>query len=332
VKRRISGLAAALLLGALASPAAAAAARRTLGVDPKEPRRIVLWEEGVGLFASADAGETWSKLSPTPRTVARVALGDGGAIYLATDDGLLVSLDGGRVFGRPEGTLPAGRYVDVALGGQAVFAISENGVVRSVDGGRTFRSAGVPGRAFHLYRIRTSPRFPNQVALVSASLIHRSDDGGETWRRIAAGPDFDYGSVAWGVGDPPAILVGNRKGVHKSTDGGATWKAFSNAPSFLRGLWAPDPATDKYILASTQPQPGDESWEGRAPEKAFYRTIDGGRSWSTNLSPDGGVVLEVVFAPGRTEALYVTTDRGGVFRSGNRGDSWREIAPPAKSP
>ncbi|HUM02930.1 MAG TPA: hypothetical protein VL084_11625, partial [Thermoanaerobaculia bacterium] len=106
----------------------------------------------------------------------------------------------------------------------------------------------------------------------------------------------------------------------------------SNAPSFLRGLWAPDPATDKYILASTQPQPGDESWEGRAPEKAFYRTIDGGRSWSTNLSPDGGVVLEVVFAPGRTEALYVTTDRGGVFRSGNRGDSWREIAPPAKSP
>ena len=330
MRRRIWGLAGALLLGALAPPAAAASARRAIGVDPKEPRRIVLWQEGAGVFASADAGETWSKLPTNPRFVARAALGDGGAIYLATDDGLLVSLDGGRTFARPEGTLPSGRYVDVAQAGTAVFAISESGVFRSVDGGRSFRNAGVAGRAFHLYRIRTSPRFPNQVALVSPSLIHRSDDGGETWRRIPAAPDVDYGSVAWGVGDPPAILAGNRKGVHKSTDGGTTWKTFSNAPSFLRGLWVPDPGSDKYILASMQPQTGDESWVDRPPERAFYRTLDGGKSWSGNLSPDGGVVLDAAFAPGRTEALYVTTDLGGVFRSGNKGDSWREISPPAK--
>ena len=43
-----------------------------------------------------------------------------------------------------------------------------------------------------------------------------------------------------------------------------------------------------------------------------------------------GLVLEAAFAPGRTETLYVTTDLGGVFRSGNKGDSWREISPPAK--
>lgn len=329
MRRSIQGVVAALLLGALAVPAAAASARRTLGVDPKDPKRIVLWQEGVGLFASADAGDTWSKLPATPHVVVRAALGEGGTVLLATDEGLLVSLDGGRVFARPEGALPQGRYVDVAQAGRAVFAISDNGVVRSVDGGRSFRSAGVSGRAFHLYRIRWSPRFPDQVVLVSPTLMHRSDDGGETWRRIPAGPDFDYGSLAWGVGDPAAILVGNRKGVHRSTDGGGTWKALSNAPSFLRGLWAPDPASDKYILASTQPQQGDESWSGPPPEKALYRTLDGGRSWTANLSPDGSLVLDAAFAPGRTELLYVTTERGGVFRSGNKGDSWREISPPA---
>jgi photosystem II stability/assembly factor-like uncharacterized protein len=330
VRRRFAGLLAALFTAALAAPAPAVEARRTLGVDPKEPRRVLLWQEGVGLFSSADAGETWSKLAVSARSVARVAYGEGNVILLATDDGLLVSLDGGRLFARPEGVPDVGRWVDVAQAGKALFAISENGVFRSVDGGRTFRSAGVPGRAFHLFRIRTSPRFPEQVVLVSATLIHRSDDGGETWRRIPAAPDFDYGSLVWAAGDPPSVLAGNGKGVFRSGDGGASWKAFPNAPSFVRGLWAPDPATDKYLLASTLPQSGDESWSGRAPEKALYRTLDGGKAWSANLSPDGGVVLEVAFAPGRTEALYVTTDRGGVYRSGNKGDSWREISPPAK--
>jgi len=330
MRRTLFVLAGAFLAGALAVPVAAASARRTLGVDPKDPKRIVLWLEGVGLFASADAGDTWSKLPATPHVVVRAALGEGGTIFLATDEGLLVSLDGGRVFSRPEGALPQGRYVDVAQAGRSVFAISENGVVRSLDGGRTFRGAGVSGRAFHLYRIRSSPRFPDQVVLVAPTLMHRSDDGGETWRRIPAGPDFDYGSLAWGVGDPAAILVGSRKGVQKSTDGGASWKAFSNAPSFLRGLWAPDPASDKYILAATQPQPGDESWSGPPPEKALYRTLDGGRNWTANLSPDGSVVLDVAFAPGRTELLYATTELGGVFRSANKGDSWREISPAAK--
>ncbi|MGE5347294.1 MAG: WD40/YVTN/BNR-like repeat-containing protein [Acidithiobacillales bacterium] len=330
MRKTLQTIAVALLSVGLAARAGAVGARTALGVDPKEPARAVLWEEGRGLFLTVDAGETWKRLQLSLRQVARVAIGENGAIFFATDAGFFRSEDGGKTFSTPAGLPRDGRFVEAASAGSAIFAISESGVYRSVDGGRNFRSAGVPGYAFHLFRVRWSPRFPSQVALVSPTLIYSSADGGETWRRLPASPDFDYGSLAWGVGDPPAAIAGNQKGVYRSTDGGATWKEFANVPPFIRGLWAPDPATDKYVLVATLPQAGDVSWTSRPPEKGLFRTLDGGRNWSGNLAPDGGAIADAVFAPGRTELLYVTTDLGGVFKSANKGDSWREIVPPAK--
>ena len=329
MRRELQTIGAAMLSLGLAAPVAAGT-RVAMGVDPKEPKRAVLWQEGRGLYVTLDAGETWEKLPIALRDVARIAVGENGAIFLATGSGFLRSEDRGRTFSPPEGLPSGGRFVEAASAGRAIFAISESGVFRSVDGGRTFRSAGVPGYAYHLFRVRWCPRFPSQIALVSPTLLHRSDDGGETWRRLPAGPDFDYGSLAWGVGDPPAALVGNRTGIHRSYDGGATWKEAANVPPFIRGLWAPDPATDKYILVATLPQTGDDAWTSRPAEKGLFRTLDGGKNWTGNLTPDGGAILDVLFAPGRTELLYVTTDLGGVFRSANKGDSWREIVPPTK--
>ncbi len=330
MRKTLQTVAAALLAVGVAARAGAAPARTALGVDPKEPKRAVLWEEGRGLFVTTDGGETWKKLQPALRQVARVAIGENGAIYLATDAGFFRSEDGGKTFSSPTGLPREGRFVEAASAGSVIFAISESGVFRSVDGGRSFRSAGVPGYAYHLFRVRWSPRFPGQVALVSPSLIYSSSDNGETWRRLPASPDFDYGSLAWGVGDPPAAVAGNQKGIFRSYDGGVTWKESSNVPPFIRGLWAPDPATDKYILVATLPQAGDVSWTSHPPEKGLFRTLDGGKNWTGNLAPDGGAITDVLFAPGRTELLYVTTDLGGVFRSANKGESWREIAPPAR--
>jgi photosystem II stability/assembly factor-like uncharacterized protein len=329
MRKTVFALAGALLASALAAPTVAAApARLALGVDPKEPRRVVVWMEGAGLFGSEDAGETWRGLLASPRTVARIAFADGGVLLLGTDDGLLRSDDGGRTFTRPEGS-PTGPVIDVASAGSALFAVGETGVFRSVDGGRSFRSAGVPGHAFHLFRIRSSPRVPNQVVLVSPGLLHRSDDGGETWRRVPAGPEFDYGSVAWGVGDPPITIAANRKGLFRSTDGGVSWKPVSGSPTLLRSLWVPDPSSERYLLVSVLSQAEDGQQAAAGIAKGFYRTLDGAKSWSSNLSPDGTLVVEAGFAPGRVDLLYVTTESGGVFRSANRGESWRAVMPQA---
>lgn len=328
MKKAVFAVAGAFLASVVSARVAAAPPRLALGVDPKEPHHVVVWVEGAGLFGSADAGETWRGLAASPRSVARIAFGDGGVLLIGTDDGLLRSDDGGRTFTRPEGS-PSGPFIDVASAGSTFFAVGETGVFRSVDGGRTFRSAGVPGHAFHLFRIRTSPRVPSQVVLVSPALLHRSDDGGETWRRFPAGPEFDYGSVAWGVGDLPAVFAANRRGLFRSTDGAASWKPVSGSPTLLRSLWVPDPSSEKYLLVSVlaQSEGGQQSSEGMT--KGFYRTLDGAKSWSSNVSPDGTLVVEAGFAPGRVDVLYVVTESGGLFRSANKGESWRAVTPAA---
>jgi photosystem II stability/assembly factor-like uncharacterized protein len=334
MRRTAFGLASALFAGALAAAAAGAAAappRLALGVDPKDPRHVVVWMEGAGLFGSEDAGETWRAIPAAVRSVSRVEIAPGGALLIATPDGLFRSEDGGRTFSRPEGS-PIGPVLDVAAAGSALFAVGETGVFRSVDGGKSFRSAGVPGQAFHLFRIRSSERAPNQVVLVSPSLLHRSEDGGDTWKRIPAGPDFDFGYFAWGVGEPPVAFAANRAGLFRSPDGATSWKAVSGAPTLLRAVWAPDPASEKYLLVSVRAATGAEEQGLGGISRGFFGTIDGGKSWSGNLSPDGSLVLDVRFAPGRTEMLYVTTESGGVFRSANKGQSWRAVTPQAPPP
>lgn len=325
--KELPGVGAMLLVIALLAPGAAAApARLSLAVDPKDPRHVVVWVEGAGLFGSEDAGETWRELPASPRSVARIAMVDGGVTLLATPEGLLRSADGGRTFARPEGS-PAGPVIDVAAAGSVLFAVGETGVFRSVDGGRTFRSAGVPGHAFHLFRIRIHAHVENQVVLASPGLLHVSDDGGETWRRVPAGADFDYGVLAWGIGSPPVVIAANRKGLFRSTDGAASWKAVSGSPTLLRALWAPDPSSEKYLFVSVRAAVGDEQQGADGITKGFYRTLDGGKSWSGNLSPDGSLVLDASFVPGRLDLLYVTTESGGVFRSANKGESWRTVTP-----
>jgi len=321
----------ALLLALAALPATASAdgGRTAVAVDPKEPKRVVVWQEGRGLFASRDGGETWERLAASPRLVVRIVVGR-GQVHVASSEGLLRSEDDGRTFVRAGGPPGESPNIDLAAAGDALFSVTENGVFRSTDGARTFRSAGVSGRAFHAYRLRTNPRQPAQVLLVSPTLVHRSDDGGESWKRVPAPPDLDFGSLSFGVGEPPVSLVAGRSGISRSTDGGATWKGVPDAPPFLRGLWVPDPASEKYLLVTMQPQPGDEKQTMKILEKALLRTLDGGKSWSGNLSPDGGGVTEVAFAPGRTETIYAATDLGGVFRSANMGESWRAVTPPAK--
>ncbi len=326
LKLAVAG-AASLSIALAAAEAAAAPPRLSLAVDPKDPRQVVVWMEGAGLFGSADGGETWRALAASPRLVSRIAIADGGVLLVATVDGLLLSSDGGRVFSRPEGS-PSGPVVDVAAAGSVLFAVGETGVYRSGDGGRSFRNAGVPGHAFHLFRVRIRSRSPNQVVLASPALLHVSEDGGETWRRMPAGPDFDYGFLAWGVGEPPVAFAANRAGLFRSTDGAASWKAVSGSPTLLRAVWAPDPSSEKYLLVSVQAPSADEDQMARGVTRGFYGSLDGGKSGSANLSPDGTAVLDAAFAPGRTEALYVTTESGGVFRSANRGESWRAVTPP----
>jgi len=324
-------LAALVSAGALAAPVPGRAA---LGVNPRDPKITWVWLESRGLFTTADGGETWVAVT-SPRLVYRITFAPAGdAVWLATDDGVLKSADGGKTWTRAAVGKPGSHVVDLVVLGDPprVFAVGEEGVYKSADGGKTFRNAGVPGQAFHLYRLRASPKTPRQIVVASPTLLYRSDDAGDSWARQPAPPDVDFAALVWGVGEPPSALAGVRTGVYFSTDGGASWKQASPDVAFVRALWAPNPSNPKLLLVATVPWASarpDDVPNAKILEKGLFRTTDAGKSWSRNLTPDGGAVVDLAFAPSRPEFLWVVTELKGVFNSPNGGDSWKAVTPPA---
>lgn len=330
----VLAIAASALLSGGPAPAASASSRGAIGAHPKDAKVAWVWQDGKGLFATADGGDSWRALE-SPRLVYRIVFSPSGdVVWLATDEGVLRTADGGKSWGRAAVGRAGKHALDLAAVGDPlrVFAISEDGVYKSTDGGAVFTNAGVPGQAFHLYRLRVSPKAPRQVVAASPTTLYRSDDLGESWTRQAATGDVDFSALAWGIGEPPAALLGMKEGLYGSTDGGASWKLVSSDIPFVRAIWAPNPSNGKEILVASQPWAHariDEVPSAKVLEKGLFRTVDAGWKWSRNLSPDGGAIVDLAITPGQPETLWIVTDLRGVFRSVTGGDSWKAVTPSA---
>jgi photosystem II stability/assembly factor-like uncharacterized protein len=126
-------------------------------------RGLVLATTNRGLHRSEDDGEhwTWQKLdSPWQYTRAIVPSADGRTIFLCNGDG-------------PPGT--TGR------------------LLRSTDAGRSWQACALPGRLNSTpWCVAVHPADPRLVfACTNLGQLFRSEDGGETWRRL----EHEFGEV-----------------------------------------------------------------------------------------------------------------------------------------
>jgi photosystem II stability/assembly factor-like uncharacterized protein len=166
--------------------------------------------------------------------------------------------------------------------------------------------------------------------------VWRSDDGGASWDAVTGG--FEGAETLWSLGRAGDRLFAGAKpaALYHSPDGGATWaqvKALSDHPSGEG--WEPGAAG--LVLHSIVADPGDAAklWVGISAAGVFA-TEDGGASWDRrnrldNQSATGGetetwlCVHNIVRAPGAADLMY-QQNHNGVFRSGDAGRTWTDIA------
>src|SRR5439155_13958331 len=102
--------------------------------------------------------------------------------------------------------------------------------------------------------------------------IYRSDDAGESWRRIASeqrlwGRGSDFAEIKVDPKSPDVVYVANT-GLYRSTDGGRTW-------AWIRGA----PGGDAYL--SVWINPDNPQIILSAADQGATITVNGGQTWSS---------------------------------------------------
>ncbi|WP_223789060.1 WD40/YVTN/BNR-like repeat-containing protein [Marinicella meishanensis] len=151
--------------------------------------------------------------------------------------------------------------------------------------------------------------------------IHKSTDGGVTWKEIKAGLPKDHmGRI--GLANAPsqpktiyAIIEANDKeqGVYRSLDFGQNWHKQSsymtNSPQYYNELIVDPHNPDRIYSMNTFTNISEDGGKTWTPLSLKYRHVDDHALW---IDPDN------------TEHLYIGGD-GGIYESWDRGQTWRHI-------
>ncbi|OKJ95015.1 glycosyl hydrolase [Streptomyces sp. CB03234] len=243
----------------------------SLALDPTRADTVYAAAASGGVWRSTDAGQTFTSAWPDGWTQAM------GAIATA-----------------PDGTLYAGTGEPNPGGGSITY--EGTGLYRSTDGGANWRPIGLRDSGA-ISAITVDPADPRRIYVAAAGSlyngggdrgVYRSDDGGETWRRILAGENEFTGAtevfvqgeelyaVLWDHRRTPALRTygGVGSGVFRSADGGRTWERLGG------GLPARGPDVGRIGLAVAGERLYAIVNKTSGPFEGFYTSTDGGGTWS----------------------------------------------------
>ena len=284
-------------------------------IDPKNPETVWVGSGennsqrsvsyGDGVYKSIDGGRTWNNVGlKTSEHIGRIAIDprDSNVVYVAAqgplwapggERGLYKTSDGGKTW-------------------NAVLTIDENTGVTDVvidqKNPDTILAASYQRRR-HVYTlINGGP----------GSAIHRSTDGGKTWKKISAGlPGAELGRV--GLAAAPSApetvyavveAADNQGGIHASMDFGQTWEKrnpFDQQGQYYAHAVVDPHDSNRLFVMSVRIQVSD----------------DGGRTLSQLPERDKHVDNHCIWVdPTDQDHMMVGCD-GGLYTSYDRAKTWR---------
>lgn len=170
--------------------------------------------------------------------------------------------------------------------------------------------------------------------------VQKSEDGGKTWRR-ALDNKSTVTSLVVGAGDSRVVVVGTKSGgFYRTGDAGASWTHIETELKKMRGadtvLALAQDTKGKALVAATEygllrSVDAGATWEAlqllttagqvqiRAlavgPEKpdtiayavggTFYRSVDGGKNWTTHKLPSTREPLRLISDPTSPDAYFL---------------------------
>ncbi len=302
--------------------------------------------DGVCAVSTLDGGETWTQGGAThlSHAAARLAVSpvDSQRAWLAAyEAGVYRTDDGGATWAHVD-TYPSDYAHSVLadpLKADSVLVGSEPAALfRSDDGGstwdecRSFRHVPesenwgfhAPTRDSHVRDLVVSP---GDIRLLYAGIevggVVRSTDGGGTWQQLP-GLDDDIHCLHLGADKRERVYVATASAPYRSTNGGDHWEKISEGLARRYTLHiAAAPDNSDLVLVTVS-----ENARRKSPQ--FYRSTDGGRSWSKVDGLGEGdepedMVVAFQWDPSSPNDVFAGTDGGNLYRSGDGGLTWQRL-------
>jgi photosystem II stability/assembly factor-like uncharacterized protein len=212
------------------------------------------------------------------------------------------------------------------------------GLYRSRNGDDAWESLGekMSPIQHQVFAILTDPGRPGRVTVGTSDGVWRSDDAGNSWRRLEAPkPELAVWSLARHPHDPNTIFAGYEPcAIYRSTDDGSSWQKLPVDVTFPAVSDHPD-VPKRIISIAIDPGNPDEIYAS-LEVGGLLRSLDAGQSWINLIdglyTDEGSVdVHSVVINPKRPGQLTVAT-RFGTFRSIDRGLHWSDLKAPFLRP
>ena len=259
---------------------------------------------GDGVYRSDDAGRTWRRMGlEKSEHIARIAIDprNSDVVYVAAQ-GPLWS-DGG-----------------------------DRGLYKTTDGGRTWSAILAPSERTGVTDVILDPRNPDVLVAATwqrrrhvwtlinggpESALHRSTDGGKTWRKLTTGlPSTTLGRIGLAISpaNPDIIYAtieaaNNEGGIFRSADAGVSWEkrsSYTAQPMYYATLVA-DPFNAQRLYSM---------------DVGTQVSDDGGTTWRGLGERSKHVDNHVLWVDPRNADHYINGNDGGLYQSWDAGKTW----------
>ena len=289
-----------------------------IAIDPQNPN--VLWlgtgenasqrsaGYGDGVYKSSDAGKTWKNVGlPHSEHIGKILIDprDSKVVYVAAqgplwapggDRGLFKTKDGGQTWDQ---VLEVSEHTGIT---DIVFDPHNPDVIYAASYQRR-RHVGI------------------LVAGGPESAIYKSENGGQTWKKLSNGlPGGDIGRIALAVSPQKTNVVyaliaaeEGKSGFFRSTDYGESWQKQSDYvvvdPQYYGEIYADPHQFDRIYCMDVLIQVTDDGGKTFRRQNTRHKHVDNHGIWFDPKDPD---------------YLMVGCD-GGIYESWDRGDSWKFV-------
>ena len=276
-----------------------------------------------------------------------------------SESGISSSTVSGLKFRSVGPALTSGRIADIAIDPDNnniwYVATASGGVWKTTNHGTTFSPIFDSYGSYSIGCVTIAPTNSNTVwigtgennnqrAVAYGDGVYKSLDGGKSFKNMGLKTSEHIGkiivhptneNIVWVAAYGPLWSKGGERGVYKTTDGGTTWKLTLEISEHT-GIAeiAIDPTNPDILYASAHQRRRREwTYIGGGPESGLHKSTDGGITWKANNSglPEGNMGrIGIAVSPVDENYIYAIiearNEKGGFFRSTNKGESWSKMS------